>query len=108
LYTRRCSASKFLCRYNTKLAQRKLEREKTRVLKSLMYSLVQTKNGDGLSPAEQLRNARNLAFVTTDLQSSTAQASASPHGFLKVQEIHDTVIQNPPPPPQLRILGRGL
>ncbi len=69
-----------------------------RVLKTLMYSLVQTKNGDGLSPAEQLRNARQLAFVTTDLQSSTSQASASPHGFLKVQEIHDTVSPASSPP----------
>lgn len=60
-------------------------------LKGLMYSLVQTKNAEGLSPAEQLRHARNYVFVTTDLQNSTAQASANPTAFLKIQEIHDTV-----------------
>ena len=64
-------------------------------LKGLMYSLVQTKNAEGLSPAEQLRHARNYVFVTTDLQSSTAQASASPPAFLKIQEIHDTVSGEP-------------
>lgn len=64
-------------------------------LKGLMYSLVQTKNAEGLSPAEQLRLARNYVFVTTDLQSSTAQAAASPPAFLKIQEIHDTVSSQP-------------
>ena len=79
------------CRYKLEAAQRLQEREKTKVLKSLMYSLVNSTMNDGKTPAEQLRNARNLAFVVTDLQSSTAQAAASPHAFLKVQEIHDTV-----------------
>lgn len=74
------------------MAQRQQEREKTKVMKSLMYSLVNSPN-DGKAPADQLRNARNLAFVITDLQSSTAQAATSPHAFLKVQEIHDTVRQ---------------
>lgn len=78
------------CRYRLKSAQRQQEREKTKVLKSLMYGLVNSP-GDGKPPADQLRNARNLAFVITDLQSSTAQAATSPHAFLKIQEIHDTV-----------------
>lgn len=78
------------------LAQRrKIEREKMKQLKVLMYSLVQSKNAEGLTPAEQLRLARDYVFVTTDLQSSTAQAAASPTAFLKIQEIHDTVLARP-------------
>lgn len=83
-------SARVACRYNLKMAQRQQEREKTRVMKSLMYGLVNSAN-DGKAPADQLRNARNLAFVITDLQSSTAQSAASPSAFLKVQEIHDTV-----------------
>ena len=72
------------------MAERLREKDRTKVLKSLMYGLV-TGNGDAKSPGEQLRDARNLAFVITDLQSSTAQAAANASAFLKVQEIHDTV-----------------
>lgn len=40
---------------------------------------------------DDLCDAREMAFVVTDLESSTAQASASAAAFAKVQEIHDTV-----------------
>ena len=40
---------------------------------------------------ELIRNARQLAFLITDLQDSTAMASANAAAFRKVQDIHDTV-----------------
>ncbi len=44
---------------------------------------------------DDLCDAREMAFVVTDLESSTAQASASAAAFAKVQEIHDTVCTQP-------------
>ena len=60
-------------------------------LKSLMYGLVSS-SGDPLQKRmDEIRNARQLCFVMTDLEASTAQASADPDAFLQVQDIHDTV-----------------
>lgn len=41
--------------------------------------------------ANELNSARQLAFVVTDMESSTAMADASTHAFSRLQEIHDAV-----------------
>ncbi|EIE20201.1 hypothetical protein COCSUDRAFT_67530 [Coccomyxa subellipsoidea C-169] len=73
--------------------QRRQARDRAKQLKSLMYGLM-AHMGDGSKRAiDDLCNAREMAFVVTDLESSTAQASASAAAFAKVQEIHDTVLR---------------
>ena len=60
-------------------------------LKALMYGLVAS-GGDPLQKRmDEIRNSRQLCFVMTDLEASTAQAAADPDAFLQVQDIHDTV-----------------
>ncbi len=60
-------------------------------LKGLMYGLVSS-GGDPLQKRmDEIRNSRQLCFVMTDLEASTAQASADADAFLQVQDIHDTV-----------------
>lgn len=56
-----------------------------------MYGLMAHMSDGSKRAIDDLCNAREMAFVVTDLESSTAQASASAAAFAKVQEIHDTV-----------------
>jgi hypothetical protein len=56
-----------------------------------MYGLM-AQNHEGSSQAiDVLCNSREMAFVITDLEGSTVQASANAAAFGKVQEIHDSV-----------------
>lgn len=41
--------------------------------------------------ASELKSARQLAFVITDMESSTAMAAANVHAFSRMQETHDAV-----------------
>ncbi len=85
------------CRTQASWLQRRQARDRAKQLKSLMYGLM-AHMGDGSKRAiDDLCNAREMAFVVTDLESSTAQASASAAAFAKVQEIHDTVRTHPFP-----------
>lgn len=60
-------------------------------LKGLMHGLVNVTGDPEKQQLDAIRNARQLAFLITDLQDSTAMASANPVAFRKVQDIHDTV-----------------
>lgn len=60
-------------------------------LKGLMYGLVNVTGDPQKQQLDAIRNARELAFLITDLQDSTAMAAANPAAFRKVQDIHDTV-----------------
>lgn len=57
-----------------------------------MYGLMANMSDGSRRAIDDLCTAREMAFVVTDLESSTAQASASAAAFAKVQEIHDTVL----------------
>lgn len=56
-----------------------------------MHGLVNVTGDPAKQQLDAIRNARELAFLITDLQDSTAMASANPVAFRKVQDIHDTV-----------------
>lgn len=60
-------------------------------LKTLMFGLVNSSGDPALQQMDAIRNSRELCFVITDLESSTAQASADANAFLQIQDIHDTV-----------------
>ncbi len=70
-------------------------RNQAKQLKSLMYGLMAQSGDAGSRAADDLCHAREMAFVITDLEGSTAQASANAAAFGKVQEIHDTVRLRP-------------
>ena len=76
------------CRADSQQTARRVARAQNKELKGLLTALVATAGGDG---PERLRNAREAAFVITDLESSTAQAAACPAAFRKLQDIHDSV-----------------
>jgi crotonobetainyl-CoA:carnitine CoA-transferase CaiB-like acyl-CoA transferase len=42
---------------------------------------------------DELKQLRELAFVITDLEASTAIAAAAPRQFEKVQEMHDSLMR---------------
>lgn len=91
-------AEQMKCGYRTHASwlQSREARNQAKQLKSLMYGLM-AQSGDGGSRAlDDLCNSREMAFVITDLEGSTMQASANAAAFSKVQEIHDTV--RPPSP----------
>ena len=44
-----------------------------------------------LQKAEELRTRRQLCFVMTDLEGSTAMASKNQNVFVNIQEVHDVV-----------------
>ena len=48
-------------------------------------------NGGGGGALDDLSASREMAFVITDLEASTAMANADAAAFAKVQEIHDMV-----------------
>ena len=60
-------------------------------LKGLMHGLVNVTGDPQKQQLDAIRNARELAFLITDLQDSTAMAAANAAAFRKVQDIHDTV-----------------
>ena len=55
-----------------------------------------------LQKAEEIRTRRQLCFVMTDLEGSTAMASKNQNVFVNIQEVHD-VVRNP----RGRIRGRA-
>lgn len=57
-----------------------------------MYSLISQANAEGKLPAELIKESKDICIVVTDLENSTAQAEKDPKGFLRIQEIHDTVL----------------
>ena len=67
------------------------QRGQMKQLKGLMHGLVNVTGDPEKQQLELIRNARQLAFLITDLQDSTAMASANAVAFKKVQDIHDTV-----------------
>ena len=69
----------------------KAQRGQMKQLKGLMHGLVNITGDPEKQQLDAIRNARQLAFLITDLQDSTAMASANPVAFRKVQDIHDTV-----------------
>ncbi len=69
----------------------KAQRGQMKQLKGLMHGLVNVTGDPEKQQLDAIRNARQLAFLITDLQDSTAMASANPVAFRKVQDIHDTV-----------------
>ena len=80
------------CRSKANRLQRRNARNQSEQLKSLMNDLMSHSGDSGKGAMDELCNAREMAFVITDLESSTAQASTSAAAFGKVQEIHDTVL----------------
>ena len=44
-----------------------------------------------LQKAEEIRTRRQLCFVMTDLEGSTAMASKNQNVFVNIQEVHDVV-----------------
>ncbi|CAL8470951.1 g10493 [Coccomyxa elongata] len=73
--------------------QRRQARERAKQLKNLMTGLMANMSDGSKRAIDDLCDAREMAFVVTDLESSTAQASASAAAFAKVQEIHDTLLR---------------
>ena len=69
----------------------KAQRGQMKQLKALMNGLVNVTGDPQKQQLDAIRNARELAFLITDLQDSTAMAAANPAAFRKVQDIHDTV-----------------
>ncbi|KAL3147560.1 hypothetical protein ABBQ38_014613 [Trebouxia sp. C0009 RCD-2024] len=68
------------------------QRGQMKQLKGLMHGLVNVTGDPAKQQLDAIRNARELAFLITDLQDSTAMASANPVAFRKVQDIHDTLL----------------
>lgn len=67
------------------------QRGQMKQLKNLMQNLVNVTGDPQKQQLDAIRNARELAFLITDLQDSTAMAAANAAAFRKVQDIHDTV-----------------
>ncbi|KAK9829405.1 hypothetical protein WJX72_005653 [[Myrmecia] bisecta] len=80
-------------RANVRQERKKEVRGQMKVLKSLMYGLVNTSGDPTKKQYDEIRNSKELAFVITDLENSTAQAAADPKAFLHIQDIHDTVMR---------------
>ena len=82
-----------MCRYKKYAHKRKQMKERARQLRHMLASLVpraalggQDLDVWGASPA-----AKQLAFVVTDIEASTAQAAQDAVAYSHAQEIHDTV-----------------
>ena len=80
-----------LCRLVRRHEETRAQRGQMKQLKGLMHGLVNITGDPAKQQLDAIRNARELAFLITDLQDSTAMASANPVAFRKVQDIHDTV-----------------
>ena len=80
-----------LCRLVRRQEETRAQRGQMKQLKGLMHGLVNVTGDPDKQQLDAIRNARQLAFLITDLQDSTAMASANPVAFRKVQDIHDTV-----------------
>ena len=86
-----------LCRLVRRQEETRAQRGQMKQLKGLMHGLVNVTGDPAKQQLDAIRNARELAFLITDLQDSTAMASANPVAFRKVQDIHDTVSSSLPP-----------
>ncbi len=80
-----------LCRLVRRQEETRAQRGQMKQLKGLMHGLVNVTGDPEKQQLDAIRNARQLAFLITDLQDSTAMASANAAAFRKVQDIHDTV-----------------
>lgn len=71
--------------------QRKKLRLQNEQMKALMGGIME-QQGDGAQHSmDRLMHAHELAFVMTDMEGSTSQASANPAAFEKIQQVHDMV-----------------
>ena len=71
--------------------QRKKLRSQNDQMKALMNGRMARKGDGGQQSMDQLVTAHELAFVMTDMEGSTSQASADPAAFEKIQQVHDMV-----------------
>lgn len=83
-------------RVSRTMAARRAAREaraQAKQLKAHLYGLMAQPGsaGGGADPLDDLNAAREMAFVITDLEASTAMANADGAAFAKVQDIHDMV-----------------
>ena len=62
-----------------------------KMLKGTMFGLADYAGDPTKKHLDEIRNARELAFVITDLEGSTALAAANPKAFRHIQDIHDAV-----------------
>lgn len=74
-------------------AARKLQRGQMKNFKYLMQSLVQQTGDAEQRQLEELKQLRELAFVITDLEASTAIAAAAPRQFEKVGPMRSCVLE---------------
>lgn len=74
-------------------AARQRKRGEMKNFKYLMQSLVQQTGDAEKRHLDELKQLRELAFVITDLEASTAIAAAAPRQFEKVQEMHDSLMR---------------
>ena len=75
--------------------ERKKLRSQNEQMKALMGSLMTRKGEGGQQTMDRLMHAHELAFVMTDMEGSTTQASTDPAAFEKIQQVHDMVRQPP-------------
>lgn len=62
-----------------------------KLLKGTMFGLADYAGDPTKKHLDEIRNARELAFLITDLEGSTALAAADAKAFRHIQEIHDAV-----------------
>ena len=74
--------------------QRKKLRLQNEQMKALMGGIMERKGDGAQHSMDRLMHAHELAFVMTDMEGSTSQASANPAAFEKIQQVHD-MVSNP-------------
>ena len=83
------------CRFNKASRMRKTAKERAKQLRALLASLVPRAalGGPQAGPwgGGNYQQLRQLAFVVTDIEASTAQAAQNSAAYSLAQEIHDTV-----------------
>ena len=83
------------CRYKHTSRLHKLAKERAKQLRALLASLVPraalVESQEGPWGVGSYHKLRQLAFVVTDIEASTAQAAYDSAAYSLAQEIHDTV-----------------
>lgn len=85
-----------MCRYKKQKRAKKEHRGNMKLLKGTMFGLADYAGDPTKKHLDEIRNARELAFLITDLEGSTALAAADAKAFRHIQEIHDAVRERPP------------
>ncbi|KAK9865599.1 hypothetical protein WJX84_005955 [Apatococcus fuscideae] len=83
----------FRWRYKKQKRAKKEHRGNMKLLKGTMFGLADYAGDPTQKHLDEIRNARELAFLITDLEGSTALSAADPKAFRHIQEIHDAVIR---------------